>query len=438
MVSSAEEVYPKRPELKKKKSSWKSFGGLFGRKNSKSPAQEPFYKVKMPEQHSNVAARSLDTPSPLPSDKMQQRSKVHQRTPSLTRGMARLEARKEADLTQFHPSEGQVGKIRSPSMIQKDGFSPMFRALSTQRESQEMFSADRIDSPLSMSEKNGADGKAGTPRLDLDIPNPGFERYSIMFEKVLDDQKPSLLERRQSKLKRKNSPKGLGPVATITPPPNPTDQSRGAPQRSATSPGLRQRLSIRISRKDKAPTTAPPAAPQTTALHRPRPIQRSKTAPPGAQSPVAQAFINATKSVASQGLTPTSITFSVSENSLPPTPNTTHTAISDIAIINPNPTLIRKSLDQAEPSWDMMTSSAVAPFLSPSSGNQRHPRVKSPEELEKQIVQVSVARQVSVTKARRQVQHAIASKQPLRPRVVELGRDRERKSTVVVLETGDD
>ena len=65
-----------------------------------------------------------------------------------------------------------------------------------------------------------------------------------------------------------------------------------------------------------------------------------------------------------------------------------------------------------------------------------YPRVKSPEDLERQIVQVSVARQVSVSRARRQVQQAAASKQPLRPRVVELSKN--RKSTVVLIESGDD
>lgn len=86
----------------------------------------------------------------------------------------------------------------------------------------------------------------------------------------------------------------------------------------------------------------------------------------------------------------------------------------------------------------MLTSSATAP--SPEKRRREpYPRVKSPEDLEKQIVQVSVARQVSVTKARRQVQLAVASKQPLRPRVVELGgKDRARKSTLVVVEGGDD
>jgi hypothetical protein len=57
------------------------------------------------------------------------------------------------------------------------------------------------------------------------------------------------------------------------------------------------------------------------------------------------------------------------------------------------------------------------------------------ERFDSQIVQVSVARQVSVSKARRRVADAVEVKQPLRPRVVELGKN--RKSTLVMIESGD-
>jgi hypothetical protein len=75
---------------------------------------------------------------------------------------------------------------------------------------------------------------------------------------------------------------------------------------------------------------------------------------------------------------------------------------------------------------------------SPTS-KKLYPRVKSPEELDRQIVQVSVARQVSVSKARRQVEKAASSRpaaQSLKPKVVELSKN--RKSTVVIVEGGDD
>jgi hypothetical protein len=265
-----------------------------------------------------------------------------------------------------------------------------------------------------------------------------------MFEKVLDEPKQSLLERRQSKSKKKKSLLILDPVnSTAQAVLSPDVPSNSAPHRSATSPGLRKRLSIKIGKKDRnAGAVVPTVDEPATALHRPRPIGRSKTAPPGSQSPVAQNFLKTSKQPAMSSLTPTSQTFSVSENSLPPTPTTTNTAMSDIdsvAIIQTSTKNLRRKPSQTEPSWEMLTSKAMSPEPKDSRRERdAYSRVKSPEELEKQIVQVSVARQVSVSKARKTVQAAISTKQPLRPRVVELGRDRERKSTVVLIEGGDD
>jgi len=83
----------------------------------------------------------------------------------------------------------------------------------------------------------------------------------------------------------------------------------------------------------------------------------------------------------------------------------------------------------------MVTSKASDLSLG-SDGHAQYPRIRSTQELERQIVQVSVARQVSVSKARRQVQQATASKQPLRPRVVDMSKN--RKSTLVLIEGGDE
>lgn len=85
---------------------------------------------------------------------------------------------------------------------------------------------------------------------------------------------------------------------------------------------------------------------------------------------------------------------------------------------------------QAPPVPQLRNSEEDAPV------DSRYMRVKSPEDLERQIVQVSVARQVSVSKARRQVRNTVDVKQPLRPRVVELGKN--RKSTVGLILESDD
>ena len=420
-------------EKRKKTSSWRSLGGFFSRgRKSQRKIEEPFYSLKLaphPDQPTDYLVAPGSTirkfsPARSPfGPSFEGPRHLHQMQPMpMTRGMARLEARAEATLASFNPTD-KSRKWRSPSMIQKEGFSPMFRALSENRDSEDMFrppEAVRNDSPLSMNEK--MDEKLtvpSTPKLDLDLPDPKFERYSIMFEKLLEEPKPSLLERRQSKIQRRKSVKTLDTVSSAgedaVPP---THDTSTMPQRSMTSPGIKKALSIRVN-----------------AINRPRPVQRSKTAPPNAQSPLAQSFAKA--KAALHSLTPRSATFQ--EGCLPTTPLTAATFTSDadsVAIINNDIGRLRKSLDQAEPSWDMITSEATK--ISPERHANPYRRVKTPEDLERNIVQVSVARQVSVSRARQQVQRSHTSKQPLRPRVVELNKDKDRKSTVVLIESGDD
>lgn len=139
-----------------------------------------------------------------------------------------------------------------------------------------------------------------------------------------------------------------------------------------------------------------------------------------------------------------------SEDSLPPTPT------SDIGPLpaaephmnplrsNPSNPSIAASTDTSG-TWDMLNANPNTPAIpqrrvslarrEPPDHNPYH-RVKSPEDLESRVVQVSVARQVSVSKARKQVRQAVDAKQPLRPRVVELSKN--RKSTMVLIEGGEE
>ena len=422
------------PELRRKKSGWKSFGGLFGRK--KPADKEPFYKVQLHPDLDKPAARiraAADTPSPAPSPapalSPSSVAQHHKRSPSLTRGIARFEARAEADRASFMPSSGQPRITRTPSAIQKESLSPGFQHKNSYRASEDMFKAideERNDSPLSTSEKSGLIETPRTPRLDLEIPKPEMERYSVMFEKLFAERRPSLLQRRQSKMKKKKSFEVLEAIGM------PEDAERIAndmPQRSVTSPHLKTSLSVKVGKKVRSPGNATTSDEPVTALHRPRPIQRSRTAPPGSVSPVAPNFSKRKVAVVREGSSKSPSSMVFSENSLPPTPTTLATVsdMDSVAIINHLP---KQNRYDDEPTWDMATSKARDESPDP------YLRVRSPEDIEKQIVQVSVARQVSVTKARKQVRQAAASKQPLRPRVVELSKD--RKSTVVVIEGGDD
>lgn len=450
-----------QPGLRRKKSGWKTLGALFQRKPSKPALQEPFYKVQMQPSPSTAeqvkhsaqmgARGPADSPGPMSPGSI---ASHHSRTPSITRGMARFEARAEADRASLMP-HAEKKMMRTPSMIQRQSMvPPAARTLhSDVRTSHDMFKPlpeERQDSPMQDSKRR----VPRTPRLDLDIPNGDMERYSVMFEKLLAP-KPTILERRQSKLKRIKST-----LQRESPPVPALEFSRAPstptlPQRSVTSPHLTKNVpSLNVTLLPvKASLSSSLEEEPTTAVHRPRPIQRSKTAPPGSVSPVALNF--------SRPKPPPTLTSSeesdsspvYGERSLPPTPTTMTTVDEDehghpsIRIASPSPgqhhaapLLPRNSLNPAhgEPAWHMLTSkpAILLPDEDQEAAGEMYPRVKSPEDLERQIVQVSVARQVSVTKARKQVQRAVESKQPLRPRVVELSKN--RKSTVVLIEGGDD
>ncbi|KAI7532628.1 hypothetical protein KC331_g13490 [Hortaea werneckii] len=129
------------------------------------------------------------------------------------------------------------------------------------------------------------------------------------------------------------------------------------------------------------------------------------------------------------------------ENSLPPTPTTVTTVTDDdsFALTSHEPLPSAKPRGRAQETGrrhDMGTT-RTGTVHEESPARDPYERVKSPEDLDRQVVQVSVARQVSVSRARRQVEQATNSaKQPLRPRVVELGK--HRKSTMVLIESGDE
>ncbi|KAK0287057.1 hypothetical protein LTR35_004527 [Friedmanniomyces endolithicus] len=120
------------PSLRRKESRWKTLGALFAR--SKPPARSPaaaaaassasFYKVQLPppqppppQQHSPspyTFRPSLDLPSSASPVGMMVRSPGsisthHSRTPSINRGLARAEARAEADRLSFMPFRGGEG-----------------------------------------------------------------------------------------------------------------------------------------------------------------------------------------------------------------------------------------------------------------------------------------------------------------------------------------
>ncbi|CAK3821853.1 Hypothetical predicted protein [Lecanosticta acicola] len=411
-------------EQPKKKSGWKVFGSLFRRSSSRrgthcipapEHAQTPPSACTPPIRAlASSEATSPELPSPRPVSSM----RGHSRKASA--GTGHMWSAQSTPTDRTSPMPKLKSKMRC-------SLTPSPRTTPT-RASTDMFKTppERHDSAVESHNANVAGATLGMPRLDLDIPKSEFERYSVMFEKLLsNDSRPSLLERRQSRLHRRISGLERSNGGDV-PPPDPS-------QLSTPSTHLTRSLSIQTGSKQTLGGNGSEAT--VTSLQRPGPIQRSMTAPPGAISPLTSAFSRGRKDTVEtfpSSMDSVDANTIYSENSLPPTP-TTMTTCTDTESIG-------RALGQQESAWDMMTSK---PDTIPSppehvdeSAPEPYPRVKSAEDLERQIVQVSVARQVSVRRAKMRVHKAVATKQPLRPRLVELVGN--RKSTAGVLESAAD
>jgi hypothetical protein len=414
-----------RPTLRKQKSAWKSFGDLFRGKQARQPIPDQFYKVQPPSEEALGRSRRtaqdrvgvLDSPVASPAAKDE-----------------RPVARVDSGRTSLVPV-GAKGLNSALPPTPADAY-PV-------RTSSRNPSANFFDPPPNEAGTN----PRRTPRLDINIPEAGFDRYSIMFEKLLEPKVP-LIERRLSK--RVSCQTGNSPV--ISPALQP---SSAGLHRSKTSPSLNRKPSLTIHIANSNYTvrsTQGQNAHQGPTAHRPRPPKRAMTAPLDQASPLPVPVEVKTPITARAVPLPESTTSSssprnsiLSENSLPPTPNTAISLASSInTTIFGSPSSppveasaavasIAKQISTTKPN----TSSPPPPV--PSRSEERPQLMRNyptgTERFNRQIVQVSVARQVSVSKARRRVADASEVKQPLRPRVVELGKN--RKSTLVMIEGGD-
>ncbi|KAF1983701.1 hypothetical protein K402DRAFT_160869 [Aulographum hederae CBS 113979] len=226
-----------RTGRQKKPSRWRS---LFGRK----PAQDTPPTSVSSAEDSSIHALSYERPPWTPEEQQKPR---YYRTDSKSRGVP---------LTPFPDG------TPPPSGGKKE---------------------DRMPKHFPMMVERGWEVTPGKQKssgmLDVEIPSVKMERYSVMFGNVLGSnvhqppaRKQSLLERRRLDTDRV---KPLSNKSLKTPDAN-------KPQRRATSPSYR---SPSFSLFPRTETTEPHSAhstkigPKPPAVHRPRPIQRSQTAP---------------------------------------------------------------------------------------------------------------------------------------------------------------
>lgn len=371
-----------RPRVKKA-SSWKLFSNIFMFRKTTKPApaaKDAYHRIKL-----EVPRNPPTSPTSMESDVLSPMVPPSSASPGVTR---RLHSRDQPDARAQTrcESRGSVRTsftrlLRSPCERATPSSSP-WRATFFRGE------RDRPKSPMLLSPHLPTLSR--TPRLELDIPAPELERYSVMFSQLLaqtssNDSKPSLLERRLSRL----------PPATKA---ETNVREAQAGTNNQASSRLTRSLSIKV---DERRTTSGLPVP---AVHRPRPIARSQTAP----------ILEASKRPSDS---PTG-SASYSEASLPPTP-TTINACTDTTI-----------LEDKEPAWNVHTSQPVIM----SSPDVTGLRVDRSIDLEQQMVQVSVARQVSISRARSRIRRTVSTKQP---QMVDLMMAKNRKSEAGILDSVD-
>lgn len=427
--------------LRPKVSRWRS---LFGRK-SPQPSS-PFYQ--------------LQTPTSASSD-----SHDHAVAKATRPGAARAES---SPITAVHAKKDlKKTRLAKPSLDQmrtKDSSGhqtpaePRLRGFSTSKHGEESPIPPMKDYPPrtanipKVTVNNYAlsppDPDGRSPLLDIDIPNTTMDRYSVMFGSVLKaDKRSSLLARRQGNveklqplseaaLKVRFVTHDIHSSILITSQSNPPDDDGILVKpRRATSPSYR------------SPTFSlfPPAKPQKaprspSPLHRPRPLRRSHTAP--AASPNRPSFDKTGLLTPTSTEEPTSATTQTLA-----TPSTMRSF--DEGETTPGVAHDAKPLKPRvnEPSWEMVTKPTTAEpgVAAPveaskpsqtSSAKTKSNREKSPDG-GSQVAQVSVARQISVSRARNPLlvrpvvsnrDERFVERKPLTPTLVEL---KNRKSQTV-------
>ena len=189
---------PKKPTLHKSRSStWKSF---FQRKQSRPPVPgfDPSEVKHAPPQRKATAT----TPVDLEVQALPTPFKSSGRTGTETRGMTRQIMRAEIDRALF--AKTAAANASSPTAVSST-MQPLVRpelprsaTTNSLAPSERFFDADSRTSSVSDVSPKSANAAKG-PRLEVSIPTVELDRYSVMFEKLLQP-KSSILERRKTAL----------------------------------------------------------------------------------------------------------------------------------------------------------------------------------------------------------------------------------------------
>lgn len=277
------------------------------------------------------------------------------------------------------------------------------------------------------------------PRLELQLPSCQLERYSVMFEKLLDP-KPTLLERRQSRLRMldMNLEEKVG-------------TTQGLPllaQPASINANLRQETPlVRRATSPSYPAQDKSQNPKTMLFHKPLPpIRRSKTSPLPQVSPEIPTVV---KPQLPQSFVESPVSTDEDEQALPRTPPQS-TSVRPLCVLTD--TIAHLDVPVTKETTNVWH--AVLPAPPGSSTSSRfsidvHRALESPRLFNRsqscsgidmtprpivQQVQVAVARQVRVSQNWRAIQLGSPRHMSLRPKVIQVGESRK----TAMLETSND
>lgn len=299
---------------------------------------------------------------------------------------------------------------------------------------------DRAERPLPAIPRS----ELPTPRLDLRLPSFELERYSVMFEDVLD--KPSsLLERRKSRLNMLDVPSShrpmplkdhakLSPLPRLSPVPTPSSIKR--PTRTMSSPGT----SPTVARHDG----------NARAFHKPLHLQRANTIPAPRVSPLQTTFEQSAEPrevLSRQTFFESPVSPDDEEMSLPQTPPVmSHSALPDIHVVTDFPVPIEAHKDGLPGIWHTALPPVPGSSTSSRFSVDIHRALDSPSDTLSRSkstnttatraiihkVQVATARRISVSRARQAIQNASFTKQPVKPKLINVSTTlHSRKSSVL-------
>lgn len=419
------------PEIKRKGSKWKTFGSLFGRKDSATRAlgASSFYQLdRIPEQG---PARQHITQDHIDINVLRRKRAGSSRSNKTQTDSAQPTTRGESMGVLRRNSSRRKGLRRRKVEEMKPEMLRLHNALSAHAEVETLQPARTALRPLESS------------LLQVEIPNVELERYSVMFGDVLDfgplpklqrKPQPSLLARRQGHLEE------LQAVG---------DSENGNQSSPNAMPKLPHRRDGSISSKSsKSPSFSlfPSPTPRQSAnstipkpIPKPSPLSRSTTAP-NTLAPPDRPKIHKSKSQDQDHVlvivhsptdlpsTPTSHRRKLSSNPSFPSANSTQTNFLECAeftgypyptvdVDPPLPTTGAKEafLQRAFPA----RKSSMKKLQLPPEGLQL-PRRHASDSMST-MAEVSIARQISISRRQRQLLVPIAPKlarQPMQPTLV--------------------